>query len=363
MDSAQQALNKAKIQLMTKPDSTFFTTVCFSLKHIWDDTIPTAATNGEYIKFNPQFFMALSPEERVFLLLHESMHVAFLHMDRLKTRDRAKWNVAADHVINLMLLDRGFKMPKDGLADSAYIGLSTEEVYKILPDQDESKVMMDLQDPEVSEGEFQQSIEDILIRASVQAKMNGDSIGSIPVDIQLFLNGLLAPKLPWNRILQKYIQALSKHDYSFRKPYRRYFPQFHLPSLHSETLMDIAVAVDISGSVTDLEFKSFVSEINSIFKMMKPEKISLIQFDTVIKSVDVLKNTHDLSQVEFRGRGGTRIEPVIQWANENKPQLLLVFTDGEFRFRGLTTKANTVWLIHNNERFQAPFGKVINYKM
>ena len=65
-----QALNKAKIRLMSTPDSAFFTTVCFSLKHIWDESIPTAATNGKEIRFNPDFFMSLNTDEQVFLLLH-----------------------------------------------------------------------------------------------------------------------------------------------------------------------------------------------------------------------------------------------------------------------------------------------------
>ena len=80
---AQQALNKAKIELMRRPDSVFFITVCFSLKHIWDSSIKTAATNGIDIKFNPGFFMSLTAEERLFLLLHETCHVAYQHMCRL----------------------------------------------------------------------------------------------------------------------------------------------------------------------------------------------------------------------------------------------------------------------------------------
>ena len=52
------ALNKAKIALMRKTDSVFFTTVCFSLKHKWDDSIPTAATNGKEILFNTKFFLS-----------------------------------------------------------------------------------------------------------------------------------------------------------------------------------------------------------------------------------------------------------------------------------------------------------------
>lgn len=363
MEDLQRALDKAKIALMSKPDSAFFTTVCFSLKHVWDNTIPTAATNGVCIKFNPDFFMGLSVEERVFLLLHESMHVAYLHMERLMERDRAKWNVAADHVINLQLIERGFRMPKMCLANPDYKDLSTEEVYKLLPEQKESECDLDIEPGEGDPTELRQSVEDILVRAEIQSRMQNDKAGSIPGDIQIFLNGLLKPKLPWNRILQKFLYSTAKSDYSFRKPNRRHFPEYYLPSLHSESLVDLAIAVDISGSVSDEQFKRFISEIHSIFKMMKPEKISLIQFDTRIQSIDQIHNLHELSKVKFIGRGGTEIVPVIDWVNKNKPQVFLTFTDGEFRFKNAETKVQSIWLIHENPKFEAPFGRVIHYNI
>lgn len=363
-ETAQKALDKAKLQLMSTPDSAFFTTVCFSLNHKWDNNIQTACTNGLEIRFNTEFFMGLSPQERVFLLLHETMHVAYLHMDRLQTRNPAKFNVAADHVINLMLISRGFKMPKGGLADPKYTDMGTEEVYNLLPEQDPSKVDMDLEECPDGAEVLKNGVQDILVRAAIQSKINEDKIGTIPGEIQIYLDTLLDPKLPWNRILQKYMQSMAKNDYSFRKPNRRFFPKHHLPSLYSESLMDIAIGVDISGSVTDSEFQTFIAETYSILKMMKPKKITLIQFDTEIKSIDVIHSVHELRKVNFIGRGGTRIQPLLDWANDNKPQLLLVFTDGGFRFYPeSTTKIQTVWLIHNNSAFTAPIGKVIHYEI
>lgn len=366
MEDINKALNKAKIQLMSRPDSAFFTTICFNLKFMWDDKIPTACTNGSYLKFNTEFFSELTPDERVFVLVHESMHVAYMHMDRVQTRDRKKWNIAADHVINLMLIERGFKMPSgkhQGYADPTYKGLSTEEVYKLLPDCEHKKCDYDIEASDLEPEELQRNIEDILIRASIQSKMDEDKTGTIPGDIQLFLNGLLKPKLPWNRILQKYIQSFSKNDYTFKKPNRRFFPQHYLPSLYSENLINLTIAVDISGSVTDAEFHQMVTEIHSIFRMMKPELISIIQFDTVIKSVTEVRSTKELMSIKFHGRGGTDIRPVIEWANTNKPQLLLIFTDGGFKQRNETTKVNTIWLIHDNPVFTASYGKVITYSM
>ena len=359
-----EALSKAKIQLMTKPDSVFFVTLCFSLKHEFTNEVPTAATDGKRIMFNPDFFMALSSEERVFLLLHETLHCAYLHIVRLMERDHRKWNIAADHVINLQLIERGYKMPEGGLADPQYKGFFTEEVYKMLPDNPKAPCDMDLMpSDEGTAADITTEIQDVLVRASMASKMSEDKPGTIPGEIEIFLDRLLNPKLPWNRILQKYFQSFNKNDYSFRKPNRRHFPKHYLPSLYSNSLVNVTIAVDTSGSVSDADFLRFISETNGILRMMKPERITLIQFDTELKSIDHLKSVTDLMQVSFSGRGGTHIQPVIEWANENKPQVLLVFTDGEFRWPSLETKVPTIWLIHNNKTFTAPYGRVIHYEI
>ena len=95
--------------------------------------------------------------------------------------------------------------------------------------------------------------------------------------------------------------------------------------------------------------------------MLKPEKISLIQFDTSIKSVTPIRNVTDLKRVEFIGRGGTDIRELLSWVNDNKPQVILVFSDGYFRTREQTGKSDYVWIIHNNPSFTTPKGKVIHY--
>jgi predicted metal-dependent peptidase len=215
----EKAYNKAKIGLMAKADSVFFTTILFSLKLIWNWEKPTASTNGSDIQVNPIFFMGLSPDERIFLLVHEAMHVALLHMLRLGGKNKEKWNIACDHYINLLLIERGFKMPRNGLADPAFKGLSADQIYALLPDPPpNSGYTPDLELPTDPIEDIEENVEEILIRAAIQSKMQGDKPGTIPGDIEIFLDRLLNPKLPWQRILQKYIQNLSKHDYSWRKP-------------------------------------------------------------------------------------------------------------------------------------------------
>lgn len=221
----------------------------------------------------------------------------------------------------------------------------------------------DIREADKADEEMQAHIENVLIQASIQAKAAGNSPGSIPGDIQIFLDRLLNPKLPWNKILQKFFNSFKKSDYSWTKPNRRFAPKYHLPSLHSRGLGKVAIAVDTSGSVSDEEFNRCVSETHAILRMLNPEEITFIQFDTEIKSVNRIKTVKELMGLKFTGRGGTLIGPVIEWANENKPQVLLVFSDGYFRFYELETKVQTIWLIHQRKDFTAPFGKVINYEI
>ena len=366
---ADKALSKAKIALMTMPDTAFFCELAFSLKYEWDTTISTACTNGVFIKLSPEFFMGLNQPQQIGLILHETMHTVYMHMLRRGHRDHQRYNIAGDHVINLMLLERGFQLPANGYADPQYRGMSSEAVYDLLPPDTDPDFTPDVVEgeSEISAQEIEQQIQQAVIRAAIRSEQERDKPGTIPGDIQLFLDGLLKPKLPWNKILIKYLNKYTKSDHSWRRPNRRFMPEFYLPSLHSTALVDLTIAVDISGSVSDHEFKTFVSEIAGIFRMLTPEKITLIQFDTEIKSVDAIKGFKDLMDVNFTGRGGTDFEPVLQWAQtkSNTTQLLLVFTDGDFRFKTKTYKGDVLWLIHNDEqkRFNPPYGKTIHYEV
>lgn len=371
------ALDKAKIALMSRKDSAFFTSLCLSMRHRWDDTIPTACTDGTEILYSPKFFMSLDREEQVFLLLHETLHVAYDHMRRLMLRDKFIWNRAADHVINLQLIERGFKMPDRGLADTRFAGMGAEQVYNILFREHQEagcpqpgKDLADLQDlrplpKSVDPVKHAQEVKEILVRAALRSKQEKDKPGSIPGDFEILLDEILNPRLPWQTILQRWLQEFTKNDYSWSRRNRRYAAQrLYLPSLHSPRLINFTAAIDTSGSVSDEDFKAMVGSIAHAFKLCQPEEISLIQFDTEIKSVTKIRSLRDLMRCKFTGRGGTDITPVIKWANTHKPQLLMVFTDGDFRWPlEQYNPARSLWLIHNDRSYVAPYGKTVNYEM
>jgi predicted metal-dependent peptidase len=359
---ANKALTKAKIQLMSNPKSVFLSSVCMSLKHEWDSSIPTACTNGIRIAYNPNYFMQLIPAHQVSLVAHEVWHVAFKHMARLMGLNPRKWNAAADYVINLILVSMGYAIPKDWLHDPQFKGLSTEQVYKLIPDPPLS-FNMDIAESGMSTEEEKNHLDEILIRAKVQAEMSGTLAGALPGEIQIYLDSLVNPKLPWYRLLRKYFNSLTKSDYTFRKPNRRFFPDYLLPSQQSEALADIAIAVDTSGSVTDDEFLHFVSETASVIRTFKLNNLQFMQFDSNLKSVDTVSNLRALEKLKFTGRGGTNVKPVMDWARENKPHVLIIFTDGHFNWNFSAPLIPVIWVIYNNPNFKPRFGKLITYEM
>lgn len=370
LEKLTRLLDKAKASLMLLPNCAFYTHILFSMKFVWDEEVSTAYTNGLTLGFNPDFFEAGTPGQRVFVLVHECDHVARMHVIRGKGFDHDIYNQAADHVINLTLKKARFEMYDWVLCDERFRDMATEEVYGILLAESKEcplppNMMPDLGDvPDEDEKETMQQMQDVIIEAVMQSKMQKDKPGTVPGEVELFLDNLLNPKLPWQVILMRYMKKMAKSGYNWAKPNRRFIPQdIYLPSRWSNCgLVDIEAWTDISGSETDEDFQRYVSELHGILKQFKPGKITLGQFDTRITQVDVVKSVQDLAKVKFHGRGGTCITDVLNSIEATKPKLALIFTDGGFYHDRQDFKGNVIWMIHDNPKWTAPFGKVIHFK-
>ena len=367
---AEDALSRAKIALMVEPKAVFYASICLSLKHIFTEDIPTAGTDGRCVYYNPHFFLnECTKKERIGLVLHEILHVAFMHALRKSGRIHKKWNAACDYVINLIIEEAGFELPKCRLLDKKYKGMDSEGVYDLLPDNEcPEPDYDDLMEPDESLTpeelkEIEKEIDDILIQAAIQTKQQTGSYGSIPGDLERYIDSLINPKVPWFRLLRNFFTVMtSKMNWTFRRPNRRYLPSGHyLPTRYGTALCEIAVAVDTSGSVSQAQFTHFISEVAAILKELKPTAIHFMQFDTQIKSIDTVKNLADLKKIQFKGMGGTNVNCVMDWAIENKPHVLIMFTDGYFSAPRDEPKCPTIWIIHDNPSYQAPFGKTIHY--
>ena len=391
----QEVLSRTLTHILIRPDNAFYASLALGAETYWSNDIPTAATNGKDLVFNPQWFTALNKEERIGLILHELMHMVYHHTIRIGNRDPELWNVAGDHVINTELTKSGYTLPKGGCCDMRFHSMETEEVYNILWDEEQQQPgkhknnMPDLIAPEDGDSESQgqsngegssggdakgniptpskeeveQHIKEQLVQAVQSAQLKGQA-GSIPGNIVRDLQNLLQPKLPWKQILRKFLFSMNKTDYSWTKPNRRYIHQgIILPSLHGESLGQIDFAIDTSGSVSVADFNRFISEIAYVFKQFKPDGVGVYQFDHILQSTDKVATLSDFMKLKFKGGGGTNIEPVLEYyKTQSKGKALIVLTDGYFHHTAeMNPNKPVIWLIYDNPNWQPPFGKAVYF--
>lgn len=338
--------------------------------------VATACTNGKQIKYNPQFVTSMTMPQLKGLLKHEVMHVAFMHHLRRGTRDADKWNAAADYVINDILIKANEVLPEGGLVDPQYADKSTEHVYDLLPDESNDQSQGDrsqwniggVEDhPEGGPGaseDVQRQLEEDIKTEVLQAANAAKLMGKTPAGIERLIEKIRESKMPWRKILARFFRSVSKADYTWLKPNRRFLAHdIYLPSLHSECMGPVVIGIDTSGSISTDELNRFFGCINGILKQTKPESVHVIYCDAAVGNVQVFKSSdYPISASKFKpsGGGGTAFEPVFEYVTVNKlkPTVLLYLTDmyGSFDFK--PPKYPVLWCATSGG-IKAPFGKTL----
>lgn len=369
----EMSLRRAKIQLMTMENTAFYTTLLFSLKQSFLDSpeMKTAGTDGIHLWINPKYWAAQSEPQKLGLLCHEVLHVALDHMNWCGDRDHDKYNIAGDICIDNMLFENGYTMCDGDEYRPEYQGMSTDKIYSMLPDKPKRKgggkkgIGNDITYPSGTPEEkaaIQEQITETILRAATQHQMSGGAPGAIPGEVLIALQERINPKLPWTQILQNHMTQFAKVDSSFTRPNRRFMPEFYLPTAYGEALCNIAGAFDLSGSTSDDQVSSYVGQLTVIQETLKPEAMTVIGFDTKIKNIQEMNpETNILKELKFNGRGGTNIAPVLEWAKENKPEVILIFTDGGFRYQPKPGNVPVVWIINDNPNWTCDYGRVVHY--
>lgn len=134
MQDSIKAISASLLRLRMK--SPFFATLALFARFLPTQQLPTLATDGKDIFFNPNFLRSLPPAQQDAVLLHEVLHAALLHVVRRGNREAQIWNIAADIVVNGMIIQQGcFELPPDALRDPKLEHLSVEEIYELLLQQ------------------------------------------------------------------------------------------------------------------------------------------------------------------------------------------------------------------------------------
>lgn len=401
--TSDKILVQAKINFTLKGGA-FLSTIFYSMETQYSDEIDTACTDGTHILINKEFFSKLSKDERVFLLAHETMHVALMHTVRLGDRDPELWNIAGDYIINAELKkssDLG-KMPADGLFDQKYAGMTTEQVYDVLmkkcqkqgkkqqqqgnckqcqggsnsnggngnQDQnqqgnsDSSSGLKDVFGKDVRQtaggNDGKEQIQQTIIRAVETARMVGEksAAGLNCAEIKELIKNILEPKIDWKSHLQDYLCQLVREGYSFTHR-NKHYPSVYLPGRLSKNACNqsVKIYIDVSGSVSSEEITEYLAEISGIRDILNPELINIIPFDTRLHApIEIYREDEFPSELPIEGRGGTDIKPVFKDCEDT--DLVFTFTDGMFWEDAKPPRDDIIWVIIDNPNFDY-VGKVI----
>jgi predicted metal-dependent peptidase len=160
---------------------------------------------------------------------------------------------------------------------------------------------------------------------------------------------LLQPKLPWRMLLARYMTMIARDDYSYSRPSSRRGDPMIYPSLRSSQL-DILIALDVSGSISDKEINEFISEVDAIKAQLRA-RITLQACDSKLAEGGpwIFEPWDEFTIPEkFKGGGGgTSFKPVIEWAEDQDkaPDLVVYFTDAQGEFSKQEPNFPVVWLV------------------
>ena len=391
----RESLTTARIGLLLKEP--FFGNLATRLTLInADKWLPTAATDGRRFYYNTKFLKQLTPKQIEFLFGHEVLHVVYDHIGRRGERDGQLSNIAADYCVNGDLITHKIGEPITVVPiihDPKYYGQSFEEVYDDLYENAEKIDIEDLLDrvlddhldgdeeggsgdgegsserPVLSDQE-RKEIKDEMKEAILSAAQTAGA-GNIPAGVARMIKELTEPKMNWRDLLDVQIKSTIKSDFSFMKPNRKaWHTGVMLPGMVPDETIDLVVAIDVSGSISDVMVRDFLTEIKGIMDAYTTFNIKVFCFDTeVYNEADfTADNLYDIHEYEIVGGGGTSFEAVYEYLKENaiEPKKLVMFTDGyPWGSWGDEKYCDTCFIVHTHRIEGAPvppFGAYAYYE-
>lgn len=366
-------LDRAKANLVYRHP--FFASILMRRPLIADENVGTAGVcQRGHIYYNPAFingdgtkqFPGLTLEQCIFLLCHEVMHVVGMHAARLHDRDRDRWNIAADAWINdLLQVEKVGQFIPGGVDMPGSMNELVDDIYNRLPIQPQSTGggpggiggdLLQRGAPMTEEEASAITAETkvALAQAAQAAKMQG----MLPGSIAALVADLIASRVPWHDVLERYMVGFTRSDPSWRRPNRRF--EAYLPSTGKLPAMGkIVLQIDVSGSISKLELDHYNGHLQRIVELCRPEQVDVLYVDTRVAKHETF-GPDDEVKLEFYSGGGTDMEAGFRYIEKEgmDPDVVVVLTDGLTPF---TTAPDVpvVWVCSTKQ--EIPYGTVIQF--
>ena len=378
-----QRMSKAVIDIMGNPKYVALAGVLMIGNREIKDGVPTAYTNGRDEVYGTEFISDLNDAELRGLVLHECYHKLYRHLTTWRHLYQANptlANMACDYVINVKIFDdnkedRFALLPEGGLMDEKFRGMDSAQVYKLLRDEltDEQIAQYNMGSldehgwedaqnlSEAEKRELMREIDEAIRQGALAAGKYGSGGDRDFAD-------LLKTKVDWREVLREFIQTTCNgNSYStWRRPNRRFISSgMYMPSGIDESVGEIVVAIDTSGSIGARELGQFLGEVKAICDTVKPERVRVLYWDTQVCGEEVYENDELdrlITSTKPKGGGGTAVRCVgehIQ-ATGIKAQAVIVLTDGYLGNDWGDWSIPVLWCIVNNKRATPSVGSYVH---
>jgi len=244
-------ITRAKVHL--QKENPFFSYLIMNLNIIKTEDIPSCAVDNKgNLYYNPKWVKEMDIAELKGVLAHEVMHLVLEHLERGRNKEHEIYNIATDLVINCILINNSFKLPKGLIPynnsfefkDEKGMVLfeiedldkkSADEVYNEIIKHQKKKEKDSIgtngksrfdehkygngkkkangngKDERKEQAELKKKWKKVFGEASVYAKQQG----KLPVGIDRLIDIVLNEKISWKSLLYKYITNELPFDYTY----------------------------------------------------------------------------------------------------------------------------------------------------
>ena len=378
--TSEQRVTKSHIAIMRSKQFCMFAGVLSVGKVKFMEDLPTAATNGRDVMYNPKFIDTLNDKELNYVVLHEALHKVYQHMHlwkKLWKENPMLANMAADYVVNYAIYEADehseiAQRPDSALFDLAYKGMTTKQIFDMLKKSSEFVKQQAGHDTHDWEGAEALSDDEVKETAKQidQALRQGEIIrGKMQGNKNRAVNEILEPKVNWREQLREFVNATCKNKdrTSWKRPHKRFIGHdIYMPSMIGESIGQVVVGIDTSGSIGQKELNEFLSEVVAICDDVSPSSIELLYWDTAVAGHETYNQGDYKALVQSTkpaGGGGTHVGCVNQYIQDKRiePEAVIILTDGyvEDDWGGSWGCTPTLWAVttkHNT----SPHGKTIH---
>ncbi|MBN3874188.1 VWA-like domain-containing protein [Nostoc sp. JL33] len=405
-ENSSRIISASVLRLRMK--SPFFATLALFARFVPSQQLPTAATDGKDIFFNPEYLLSLPTTQQDGLLLHEVLHAALLHVPRRGVREAELWNIAADIVVNGIISQQSvFELPPGRLREPKLEHLSVEEIYELLlkntnnsvkllhpdllneaPFDVSSSTTPDISNNQTAETQETGNNQTLLNSEKADEKTahpnefarptaetsstNSDSLsearkaaleahwrnalqqaaviartvnqGLLPAGIERELGALTTAQINWRSYLWRYLVQTPTDFAGFD---RRFIGRkLYLETLQAENV-EVYVAVDTSGSIDNEQMWMFLGEVQGILSAYPHLKCELYYVDA--EAYGPYKLNLDLTLPKPQGGGGTSFVPFFEkvaesWDGQTQG-VCIYLTDGYGTFPDKVPELPVLWVV------------------